>query len=291
MVLNLNKLEPINNLRFDMTMDQATVYFLFYIDEKTPRYKRMNGEYHLHPQGEYVFDFYDVLERQPRILKYIGESSAPQRRIYDHYHSKRRVHSAVGPVFNYIRRFKYKKRFLYDSVRFTEESRLVQKFIPELNKNSRFNDKYKAIMLNSEGKIKAQDLIAPFVMNTKDVYQAFKAWEKEDQNYIDTELVPPDKDWENNITKRQPVSYRDPRGEKKTFGRFFGDNVLRRHKKQAEAVKQYLKNIRLWTQLYATEFHEEKRKKAAEAWQRYKITYKRKNHGKKKQDSEGTLAR
>jgi len=290
MVLDLSKFEPVNNLRFDMTVDQATIYFLIYVDEKTPRYKRVDGEYHLHPQGKYVFDFYDVLERQPRVLKYVGESSAPQRRIYDHYHTKTRTQSQVGPVFNYVRRFKFKKRFSYDNVRVTEESRLVQKFIPELNKNSRFNDKYKAIMLNSEGKIKPQDLIAPFVMHARDVYQAFQAWEKEDQNYIDTVLVPPEEGCEKDITKKQPVSYRDPRGKKKTFGRFFGDNVLRRHKKQSEAMTQYAKNMKVWTELYAPEFHEEKRRKAAEAWQKYKITYKRKNHGKKKQDSQGTLA-
>ena len=277
MVLDLSKLEHISHLTFSLTGQTETIYFLIYVDEKTPRYKRVGGEYHLHPQGKYVFDFYDVLERKPRVLKYIGESISPAKRISEHYLCSEKDIHGTGPVFNYVRRFKFKKRFIYDNVRITEETKLVQKFIPELNLNSQFNDVYKAIMLNSEGRVKPQDLMFPFILHARDVYQAFRAWEKEDQNYIDTALSPADEGWEKSNKKNKPISY-FLNGKKRAFGRFFRDIVMRRHKKQVETFQIYQKNLKIWTEMYAPDVYEERRERAKKYHKEYYEKNKKNNN-------------
>ena len=279
MVLNLDKFEPISHLTFDLTGQTETIYFLIYVDENTPRYNLIDGEYYPHPRGKYVFDFYDVLERKPRILKYIGESVAPAKRICEHYFCPKEDIYGIGPVFNYVRRFKFKKRFVYDNIRITEETKLVQKFIPELNLNSQFNDTYKAIMLNSEGRIKPQDLMFPFVLHARDVYQAFRAWEKEDQNYIDTVLTPADEGWEKGgRAKNKPISYFLQDGKKRTFGRFFRDTVMRRHKKQEETFQRYRRNLKMWTEMYAPDVHEERREHRKKYLKEYYAKNKKNNN-------------
>ena len=159
MVVDLHKCQPVSNITINLENDEggAGIYCLFQVDASTPRYNRAGDRYVFDPKGRYVFDFYDITERKPRVLKYIGESKHVGKRIMDHWYQgdedKNRARG-IGQVFNFVRFFKYKKRFLYDNVRIVEESKLIQKFLPALNTSAKLSDKYKMILLNSKGKLK-----------------------------------------------------------------------------------------------------------------------------------------
>lgn len=268
MIIDLHKCVPIHRLTFNFKIPQHTVYFLFNVTPETQRYNLVNGQFWKHHNGRYVFDKYDIFEQTPRVLKYIGETVAPAKRIWEHYFAEDyriEMGGATGPVFNYVRMFKPKKRFTYDNVRIVEETKLIQKFLPDVNTSCQLSDKYKAIILNSEGKVTPQQLFPPHVIHARDVYKAYQAWLNEDQNYIDTELTPADKNWEfGNSSKLRPISFFDKKGNKLKFGRFFKKAVIGRHKKQREIMKNHHKNLVLWTKEYAPEFYEERQRSRSE---------------------------
>mgnify|MGYP002622718182 CR=1 FL=1 len=257
MVVDLKKCQPVSNITINLENDEggAGIYCLFQVDASTPRYNRVNGRYVFNPEGRYVFDFYDITERKPRVLKYIGESKYVAKRIMDHWYTGDKDKSkakGVGPVFNFVRFFKYKKRFLYDNVRIVEESKLIQKFLPALNTAAKLSDKYKMILLNSKGKLKPQDLFLPYVVHARDIYKAYQAWLHEDEDYIDQCMTPPDG------KQKERVSYYNKKtGKKLDFGKWLRSAVLRRHIKQDEINKVYIRNIKRWTKEYAPEYYED----------------------------------
>ena len=74
-VLNLNRFQKITNLNFDLTDERSIIYFLIQVNEDTPRYKRINGQYIEDKNGNFVIDEgYDPFELRKRVLIYIGET-------------------------------------------------------------------------------------------------------------------------------------------------------------------------------------------------------------------------
>ena len=259
MIINLNKFQSIKNITMDFTKSKPGIYFLLDVNEKTPRYKRIKNTYVQDPKGNYVIDHsIDILEKVPRVLKYIGESIYPIKRVIDHYfNTSKDKTKGVGPVFTHIRIMNMFKNFEYDTMRLHYERIFVRKYLPDLNQASQLSENQKLIILNSAGKVTPYDLIKPYLLNSKDIYKAFKAWEIEDMNYIKNELVP--YKLENkaglihpNRTK-DPRLYTDKKGKKFKFGRWINDYVLRHHKKQGIAMSVYSVNYRFFIKIYDPE--------------------------------------
>ena len=143
MIINLNKFQKITNLNFDLTDERPIIYFLIKVNDDTPRYKRVNGQYVEDRDGNFVIDEgYDPFELRKRILIYIGETINSLARIHEHYYAgkkgkSKRLSKGIGNKFNYIRIMRGFKRFSYDSVRLHEETKLVRKYLPEENQSSR----------------------------------------------------------------------------------------------------------------------------------------------------------
>ena len=115
MIINLNKFQSIKNITIDFTKNKPGIYFLLDVNEKTPRYKRIKNTYVQDPKGNYVMDHsIDILGKVPRVLKYIGESTYPVRRIATHYFNNvdgNTPTAGVGPVFTHVRVMNNFKRF------------------------------------------------------------------------------------------------------------------------------------------------------------------------------------
>ena len=246
MIINLNKFQSVKNITMDFTKNKPGIYFLLDVNEKTPRYKRIKNTYVQDPKGNYVMDHsIDILGKVPRVLKYIGESMYPIRRIAVHYFitaSDEKFMIGVGPVFTHIRIVSGFKRFKYDSIRCHHETLLVRKYLPDLNQASQLSDNQKLIILNSGGKVTPYDLIKPYLLHARDLYRAFKAWEIEDMEYIKKELVP--YKLENKIGAIDPSKidlrlYRDKKNIKKRFGRWVQQAVVSFHKKQVDAITKF----------------------------------------------------
>lgn len=268
MILNLKKFTSIKDIRWDLTAVSPCIYVLILVDDKTPRYRRENGELIVDPQGTWIKDpGYDPLKRSQRVLIYIGETINEWLRIYDHYYcgekgrggrSKEKA-KGIGPIFTHVRMIKGFKRLSFDSVRVHEETKLVRKYLPEKNQASQFSDKYVAIMLNSEGKVSPWDLMYPYLIHGRDYYKAFIAWRDEDMSLIEKDLVIP-----NNTTLRgepymnQTTNDFYRKGVKMRFHRWFKDIVIQRHIKQIEAMKQWRRNFRIWERQYASDFYEQR---------------------------------
>lgn len=251
MIINLNKCEHISNIKMDLTNLSPGLYFLFNIDENTPRYSRSRNTYFQDPKGNYVIDHgIDILNRVPRVLKYIGEGNTVHRRLIEHYKfdnnsidkKKRGMDKkGIGPVFNYVRIIKNFIRLKYDTVRIHHETLFVRKFLPEINKASRLNDNQKIIILNSQGAVSPYDLMVPYNIHARDIFRAYQAWLTEDMDYIKKEFVP--YKMENSAglirpNKNNPQLYRK-KGVKLKFSAWFSTAVLRYHKKQREAFRSY----------------------------------------------------
>jgi len=260
MIINLNKFQSVKNITIDFTKNKPGIYFLLYVNEKTPRYKKVKNTYIQDLKGNYIIDHsIDILGKVPRVLKYIGESIYPILRLAVHYFSENN-NSSVGPVFTHLRILRGFKRFEYDSIRLHHERLLVRKYLPDLNLASQLTDSQKLIILNSVGKVTPYDLIKPYLLHARDLYRAFKAWEVEDIEYIKNELIPYKLENKAGLihpNAKDPRLYRDKKNIKKKFGRWVDQAIIPFHKKQGIAMKKFLINNYNNIKLYDSERHEE----------------------------------
>lgn len=267
MIINLNKFQNINDLNFDLTDERPIIYFLIKVDDNTPRYKRINGQYVEDKQGNFVVDEgYDPFELRKRVLIYIGETINSLARIHEHYYAGKKGKSGsnskgIGKKFNYIRILKGFKRFNYDSVRLHEETKLVRKYLPQENQSSRVTEKSRMIILNSNGKITPQDLFYPYKIHGRDYYKAFKAWEAEDLSIIEGDIISAERKNKVGILTHRTHNnsfYSSKNGVKIPFNQWFKGVVICRHKKQLKAMMVWRRNLIIWTKLYAPEFYNDK---------------------------------
>jgi hypothetical protein len=267
MIINLNKFQKITNLNFDLTDERPIIYFLIKVNDDTPRYKRVNGQYVEDKNGNFVIDEgYDPFEIRKRILIYIGETINSLARIHEHYYAGRkgkskRLLKGIGNKFNYIRVMKGFKRFNYDSVRIHEETKLVRKYLPEENQSSRVTEKSRMIILNSNGKIIPQDLFYPYKIHGRDYYKAFRAWEAEDLSLIEGDIISAERKNKVGIVTFKTHNnsfYSNKNGAKIPFNQWFKSVVICRHKKQLKAMADWRRNLNTWTKLYAPEFYNDK---------------------------------
>jgi len=260
MIIDVHKLEPIDNIKVDLN-DTTFIYFLFAIDEHTPRYSRVDGGYVHNPYGSIIMDHgFDVFHRNTRVLLYIGETSTGIRRINDHWISVNHK-KGVGPIFTHMRRIR-NPRFMYDSVRLHYERVLVRKYLPKINKNANFTEKQLTILRNSKGKIKPQDITRPYLLNYNDIFEAYLAWDNEDESYLTHVLgIQPTYNKLGFLVERRYMEgyYRD--NKKMPFGRFITDVVLHLHKKMKEASADFNKNIRAITKIFNIQAYEDKLEK------------------------------
>jgi hypothetical protein len=267
MIINLNKFQSVKNFTVDFTKNKPGIYFLLNIDDKTPRYKRIKNNYIQDPKGSYVIDHgMDITERVTRILTYVGESIYPLRRLASHYFEentdlrKGKDKRGIGPVFTHIRIIDKFKSFEYDSIRLHYERILVRKYLPHLNLASQLTENQKLIILNSAGKVSPYDLIKPYLLHSRDIYKAFKAWGIEDMNYIEKEFASfslKNKTGLIHPNTRDSRLYSDKRGNKLAFSRWVGDCVLRFHKKQVAAIKTYGINYKHFIKTYDPDRYQE----------------------------------
>ena len=257
MIINLNKFVSINNFKLDFTKIIPGIYFLIWVDDNTQRWKRINGKYIPHKDGYYVIDHgFDLNNVVPRVLKYIGESTKPVRRLIDHYFcSEDSRSSGIGPKFTHIRIIKGFKRLSYDTIRLHHETLFVRKYLPDLNQASTFSENYRTLLKNSNGLLTPNDILKPHVLHARDIYRAYVAWEKEDQKYLDTELVKlkiTNKVGLIHPKRRDTRQYRNQKGEKIRFSRWVNDAVLALHKKQKEAITDWRVRMRKYIKLNKT---------------------------------------
>ena len=274
MIINLNKFQSVKNFTFDFTKNKPSIYLLLNVDEKTPRYKRLKNSYIQDSKGNYVIDHgMDITERVTRVLMYIGESICPIKRLTEHYFEESpgtKDKKGIGPVFTHVRIMNKFKSFNYDSIRLHYERLLVRKYLPHLNQASQLTENQKLIILNSAGKISPYDLIKPYLLHSRDIYKAFKAWEVQDMDYIEKEFVSYDLKNKTGLISpnaRDPRVYTDKRGKKLIFSSWVSDSLLRHHKKQVAAIKVYGQNYKYYIKLYDPDRYEEilKRDKIASA--------------------------
>jgi hypothetical protein len=267
MILNLNKFQKITNLNFDLTDQRPIIYFLILVNENTPRYKRIKGQYIEDKNGNFVIDEgFDLYNLKKRILIYIGETINSLARIHEHYYAGKKGKSrnkakGIGNKFNYIRVIKGFKRFEYDSVRIHEETKLVRKYLPQENQSARISEKSRLIMLNSNGKITPQDVFYPYKIHGRDYYKAFKAWEAEDISIIEGDIISAERKNKVGIVTYKTHNnsfYSKKNGVKIPFHQWFKSVVICRHKKQVEAMRIWRKNISEWIKLYAPEYHDDR---------------------------------
>jgi hypothetical protein len=270
MIINLDKCEDIRNIKMDLTNVVPGVYFLFSVDEKTPRYTKSRGVYFPDPKGNYVIDRgIDIMNRVPRVLKYIGEGNTVFKRLIDHYKFDKNMVDekkkgtdikGVGPVFNYVRIVKGFVRLNYDTVRTHHETLLVRKYLPELNKASKLNENQTVIILNSVGKVSPYDLMVPYNIHARDIFRAYQAWLTEDMEYIKKEFVPYKMENYAGLirpNKKNPQLYRS-KGIKRKFSSWFTTSVLRYHKKQREEFVAHCKRQHEYLKLYDPIRYQEK---------------------------------
>jgi len=258
MIINLNKFVSIKYLTVDLTNLVPGIYFLLWVDETTQRWKRINNQYVPHKDGNYLIDHgFDLKNTVPRVLKYIGESNKPIKRLIDHYTIiDKDDNRGIGPKFTHVRIIKNFKRLFYDTIRLHHESLLVRKYLPDLNSASNFTENQLIILKNSNGLVTPHDLLKPYAFHARDVYRAFKAWEIEDENYLNTELIRPKLENRAGLThpnRRDTTSYRNKKGIKLKFGSWFYSAVSPHHKKQKRAMTDWWSRIRKYTKLFNPE--------------------------------------
>lgn len=268
MIINLNKFQSVKNIKLDLTNLIPGIYFLINVNEKTPRYTKSRGAYFPNSKGNYVIDRgIDIMNKVPRILKYVGTGKTVYNRLINHYQfdiskidkkNKGLDKMGIGPVFTHIRIIKGFIRLGYDSVRVHHETLLVRKYLPELNKNSQLTDGQKLIVLNSKGKVTPYDFMTPYLIHARDIFKAYKAWLIEDMDYIKNEFY--QYKMENKVgiiykNKQNPTLYRF-NGIKKPFSQWCQKSVLRFHKKQVKACLEYTRKTRIYIKLYDEEKYE-----------------------------------
>lgn len=254
MIINLNKFTSVKNFKINFTDVTPGIYFLIWVDDNTQRWKRINGKYIPHKDGHYVIDHgFDLNNVVPRVLKYVGESTKPARRLLDHYFCAGDYKTGIGPKFTHVRIIKGLKRLSYDTIRLHHETLFVKKYLPELNQASTFSENYRTLLRNSNGLLTPNDILRPHALHARDIYRAYIAWEKEDQKYLDTELVKPKIKNRSGLThpkKRDTRQYRNKKGEKIRFSRWVNDAVLTLHRKQKEAMTDWRVRMRKYIKLF-----------------------------------------
>lgn len=258
MIINLSKFVSVKNIEVNLTKLIPGIYFLIWVDETTQRWKRINGQYVPHKDGNYVIDHgFDLSNTVPRVLKYIGESNKPIKRLIDHYTIiDEEDNRGIGPKFTHVRIIKNFKRLFYDTIRLHHESLFVRKYLPDLNSASNFTENELIILRNSAGLVTHHDLLRPYTFHARDVYRAFKAWEAEDENYLNTELIRPKLKNRAGLihpNKRDTTSYKNKKGLKLTFGHWFHSAVVPNHIKQKKAMADWWSRIRKYTKLFNPE--------------------------------------
>ena len=298
MIININKLTDITKVTVDITDGRPYLYFLFHIDEHTPRYSLINNNYVPDPHGHFVIDTgLDLFHKTNRVLKYIGQTKGDSiSRILTHYYfdieeTKRKnkknkagyiIQKGIGPVFTHMRMIKL-PRFIYDNVRVHHETVLVRKYLPEINRNSSsvFGDIQKMIILNSKGKVTIQDLIYPYALHARDVWKAAEAYKREDWEWVKANCAVPNKYRHLTIEQLKSGKYSfgenfwmgkvhgkyfgQKPGQKKQFGRWFRAAIVFKHNKQFHAKKEFNQKMSKLRKLYGDDninqlilFHEEK---------------------------------
>lgn len=264
MIINLNKFTSIKNFKLDFTNLIPGIYFLISINKDTQRWKRIKNQYVPDNNGHYIIDHgFDLYNTVPRVLKYIGESVCPPKRLIEHYtyspgnNNRKR---GIGPKFTHIRIIKNFKRLFYDTVRLHHETLLVRKYLPELNSASHFTDNEMILLKNSAGLLKPNDLLKPYALHARDVYRAFKAWEIEDENYLNKELIRPSLKNKAGLihpNRRDTTLYKDKNGKKFKFGDWFYCAVIQFHKKQKDAITNWRSRVRKYVKLFDPKRYEQ----------------------------------
>lgn len=262
MIINTNKLTSIKKITFDLTDGRPFIYYLFQINEDTPRYSRINGKFVEDKNGTFIMDNGpNFFKQESRTLVYVGQTTASVARIYEHYWTgtKGKSKSKLYAVkkFNYFRLSKSLKMFQFDSIRQHYEKIIVRKYLPFYNQASRFNSNQVKLIINSNGKINPRELMKPYVINSRDIYKAFKAWESEDAEYLKNELERPLSEMFK-MTKlkhptrnlKQELTYYDNKGSKLKFGRFIETIIVPFHKKQRQAYLEQRRKIKFFIKTF-----------------------------------------
>ena len=262
MIININKLMNIKEMKFDLTDGRPFLYFLFQIDETTPRYSRVNKRFVEDKNGSFVMDTGPNFTKQgSRVLVYIGQTTNLVPRICEHFWTgtkgKSKSKTYAVKKFNYVRQSKSFKMFDFDTIRQHYEKILVRKYLPFYNQASRFTTQQIKLVINSNNRIKPQELMKPYDLNSRDIYKAFKAWEIEDMHYLRNDLERPtskmfmltglhhpSKNLKRNLT------YYNNKGEKYKFGRFIEEIILPFHKKQREAYLKFKRQMRFFIKMF-----------------------------------------
>jgi len=269
MIINLNKLMDVKKMTVDLTDGRPFLYFLFQIDETTPRYNRVNGQYVEDKNGSFVMDHGpDFIKQGPRTLVYVGQTKNSIARIYEHYWTgtKGKSKSKRNGVkkFNYVRFSKPLKMFEFDTIRQHYERIIVRRYLPFYNQASKFTENQIRLIINSNGRIKPLELMKPYNINVRDMFEAFKAWEIEDPNYLNnqcdtptskmldlTGMKYPDKNIKNKL------SYFTCHGKKFKFGRFIEDVIIPYHKKHRQAFREFKNKLRFFIKMFDKTRHKE----------------------------------
>lgn len=280
MLIDTRKLIDIKHITVDITDNTPYLYFLFHIDETTPRYSFDTHTYVPDPNGPFVVDEgMDVFQQKKRLLKYIGQTNGRSiHRLIEHYHSSyydnKKLNQStngdthgIGPVFTHARIMKI-PRFIYDVVRIHHETILVRKFLPEINKNSSsvFGDIQKMILLNSKGKVSLQELVYPYLLHARDIWKAAEAYKREDWEWVKANCVVSNQYRHLTIEELKSGKYsfgenfwmgktrgtfldQQP-GKKKQFSRWFRSAIVFKHNKQYHARKQFARTLSKYRKLY-----------------------------------------
>jgi hypothetical protein len=192
---------------------------------------------------------------------YIGQTTNLVPRICEHFWTgtkgKSKSKTYAVKKFNYVRQSKSFKMFDFDTIRQHYEKILVRKYLPFYNQASRFTTQQIKLVINSNNRIKPQELMKPYDLNSRDIYKAFKAWEIEDMHYLRNDLERPtskmfmltglhhpSKNLKRNLT------YYNNKGEKYKFGRFIEEIILPFHKKQREAYLKFKRQMRFFIKMF-----------------------------------------
>jgi len=262
MIININKLMDIKKLTFDLTDGRAYLYFLFQINEDTPRYSRINGQYIQDKNGPFVMDQGpNFTKEESRVLVYIGQTKNLIPRICEHFWTgtkgKSKSKAYAVKKFNYVRQSKPFKMFEFDTIRQHYEKILVRKYLPFYNQAARFTSNQIKLIVNSGNRIKPQELMKPYALKARDIYKAFKAWEIEDMHFLRNDLERPTSKMfvmtglhhpSKNLKK--DLTYYNNKGLKYKFGRFIEELIIPFHKKQRKAYLEYKRKMKFFIKTF-----------------------------------------
>jgi hypothetical protein len=270
-IINLNKLTSIKKMTFDLTDGRPFLYFLFQIDDDTPRYSRVNGRYIEDKNGSFIMDHGPNFFKQgPRTLVYIGQTKNSIARIYEHYWTgtkgKSKGKKNSTKKFNYVRFSKPLKMFEFDTIRQHYERIIVRKYLPFYNQASQFTVNQIRLILNSNGRIKPGELMKPYNLNVRDIFEAFKAWEIQDPNYLNNQCDKPTSKMRDLTGIKYPdknikngLSYLNCHSKKFKFGRFVEDVLIPYHKKQRLAFREFKNKSRFFIKMFDKTRHKEQK--------------------------------